>query len=298
MKNRLILLLMRSIGVLPLGLNRTIGTFFGYSAWFFGQLTGSRSNKVSLENIRRCYPDKSSDEVYHLAKLSVVETAKLLFEVLWVWSAGWEDLADKIVRIENEELVAQAMLRKKGLVILAPHIGNWEVVGRLLCKYGDVTSLYQPPKQAFIEGLVRKSREQDGSTLVPTTSRGVAKLLAALKKGGITGILPDQCPDKNSGELSAFLGCEALTMTLVHGLISRTDCSVLTAIAERVDGGFVFRFAEPNVDIYSSDRATSLLGMNRSVEACVERCPAQYQWEYKRFKYTGDAESRPYQFKK
>ena len=298
MKNKLTLLLMRGIGLLPLGPNRVLGSLTGQIAWFFGQRVGARNNLVTLENLRRCYPNKTEEEVHRLAKASVIETMKLVFEVLWVWRIRLTSLEQKIVNIENEALVVEAMARNKGLVILAPHIGNWEVVGRLLNKYGDVTCLYKPPKYTFLEGLVRKSREQDGGTLVPTTTRGVAKLLAALKKGAITGILPDQYPDINSGELSTFFGCPAFTMTLVHGLITRTDCSVLTAVAERVDGGFVFRFAKADDDIFSEDQATSLLGMNRSVEACVNVCPEQYQWEYKRFKRTGEGASIPYQFKK
>nr|WP_255374969.1 hypothetical protein [Oleiphilus sp. HI0117] len=30
--------------------------------------------------------------------------------------------------------------------------------------------------------------------------------------------------------------------------------------------------------------ATSVAALNRSVEACIESHPEQYQWEYKRFK--------------
>jgi len=142
-----------------------------------------------------------------------------------------------------------------------------------------------------------KSREQDGSTLVPTTARGVAKLLSALKAGAITGILPDQCPGRDGGgELSEFFGHPAQTVTLIHGLVQRTGCAVLMAYAERVKGGFALSFVEVDEGIYSEDIGQSLLAMNASIEKCVLHIPDQYQWEYKRFKGVGNADSKPYRF--
>jgi KDO2-lipid IV(A) lauroyltransferase len=36
--------------------------------------------------------------------------------------------------------------------------------------------------------------------------------------------------------------------------------------------------------IYSDDVEQSALAMNKGIEACIADAPAQYQWDYKRFK--------------
>src|SRR5690606_19831187 len=120
--------------------------------------------------------------------------------------------------------------------------------------------------------------------LAPTNRRGVSQLLKALRAGEIVGILPDQVPDEGSGELAPFFKQPALTMTLVHGLITRTDCEVVMVYCERIEGGFSMVVRECHEGIRAKDQAQALAALNHSVEDCVRAIPAQYQWEYKRFR--------------
>jgi uncharacterized protein YndB with AHSA1/START domain len=53
-------------------------------------------------------------------------------------------------------------------------------------------------------------------------------------------------------------------------------------------------FREVDERLYSPDLDTSLAGLNASVEAVVREVPAQYQWEYKRFKRQPEGMPRPY----
>jgi len=92
------------------------------------------------------------------------------------------------------------------------------------------------------------------------------------------------------------MGQPALTMTLVHGLAQRTGCAVCSCYAERVSGGFKMVVLEADVAIYSEDQATAVAGLNESVAACVRRAPAQYQWEYKRFRRLPPEYPKRYQF--
>ena len=75
-------------------------------------------------------------------------------------------------------------------------------------------------------------------------------------------------------------------MTLVSRLIMRTGARVFCGFAERLPraGGFKVIVKEANELIYSEDLEQSAIGLNRSVEQCVEIAIAQYQWEYKRFR--------------
>jgi len=293
MKGKVVLFIMRVFASLPLGVNRFMGGLLGRMILLFN----TREVKVTRENLLRCFPDKTVEERQELTRKSVLETAKLAFEIPWVWHASNFLLKESIVHINGGGKVEASLAQQKGLIVLAPHLGNWEVIGRVLTDYGKLTSLYRPPKQAFLDPLIRKSREQDGAALVPTTARGVAKLLSALKNGAISGILPDQCPGgEGGGVLSEFFSHPAQTITLVHGLVQRTNCHVLMAYAERVDGGFVVNFVDANEGIYSKDIEQSVLAMNASIEGCVLHIPEQYQWEYKRFKGIDSGDTRPYRF--
>ena len=270
----------RSLGFMSLPLARAVGGAIGRLMY----LIGDRGTKVTKRNLALCFPALSPKELEKLARASMVETAKLAFEMCVVWQRDGVWLRKAIVRIRGEALVQAAVEKNKGVIILAPHIGNWEVLGKHLPNYGPVINLYAPPKQAYIEEIIKKSREQSGATLVPTTSRGIASLLKQLKKGAITGILPDQCPDTGAGIHAPFFGQPAYTMTLIHGLIQRTGCAVVLGYAKRIHDGFELVFMPVDEGLYSKDQLECVEALNRSVELCVNDCPEQYQWEYKRFK--------------
>ncbi len=134
-----------------------------------------------------------------------------------------------------------------------------------------------------------------GGQLAPTSARGVMMVYKTLRKGGVTGILPDQEPDdENSAQYVEFFGQPAYTMTLIHNLAQKSGCRLIMTTAIRVKGGFELHFFEPDADIYTDDTAVALRAMNKSIEHTVAMAPNQYQWDYKRFKTQPDPTVRHY----
>jgi len=248
-------------------------------------ITNGRSAKITRENLMLCLPHLGFRDRERMIKRSLKETGKVATEVCVLWHNHQIPVQHYIRRIEGEELARQALADGKGLLILAPHLGNWEVLGLHLTSLGTVTNLYQPPKMAELDEVIRRGRERSGANLVPTNAKGVAALLKNLKNNGICGILPDQNPnDEGSGNFAPFFGHPAFTMTLVHKLILRTNCTAVFAFAKRVESGFELIYRAAPEDIYSEDTETSLAALNLGVERLVMEAPEQYQWEYKRFK--------------
>jgi KDO2-lipid IV(A) lauroyltransferase len=141
------------------------------------------------------------------------------------------------------------------------------------------------------------ARTRTGGKLAPTNNKGVKTLLKMLKRAEIIAILPDQVPQRESGDYADFFSIPALTSTLISNLASRTGAAVITASAYRIDNSDDFRLVFETVsdEINSDDVWTSLTAMNKSVERCVMQAPEQYQWEYKRFKRQPAGERQYYQ---
>ena len=267
--------------LLPLSFARGLGRFAVRLYWPFG----GRSRQVTLANIRAVYASLSEKEQLALAKRSLVATGELAGEMGHVWMKPWEKVAELILDAQGVELISNAQREGRGVILLAPHVGNWEVIGLHLATLGSTVSLYEPPKIESLGAVIEKSRQSSGATLVPTTSRGLAKLLKSVKSGGIAGILPDQVPPEiNSGENSVFMGIPCFTGTLASNIIRRTGALAVFGVATRVPGGFVIRYTLAEAEIYEQDTALSLAALNRGVEASLSNCVEQYQWEYKRFR--------------
>jgi KDO2-lipid IV(A) lauroyltransferase len=117
----------------------------------------------------------------------------------------------------------------------------------------------------------------------------------SLRHGGLTAILPDQEPDDdNSGLFADFFGQPAFTMKLIHSWGNKSGSRLLMTVALRVKGGFDIYFFEPDKQMYSADETIAIAALNRSVETAVMMAPAQYQWDYKRFKTQPDSAVKLY----
>jgi len=281
-KAKVAIWLLKLLACLSLKNAQRLGAMLGRLFWF----GDSSLTRVTKTNIELCFPELSKDAQQELIKSSLAETGKLFseFGVMWEWPT--EKTLDLIRSVEGKEYFDDAFERGRGVIVLAPHHGNWELVGLYLSTLRPMAALYKPPKIKELEYYMSEVRGRHGSELVPTNKRGVVRLFSVLREQGMVGILPDQVPGGSGGVFSPFMGVPANTIKLVSRLVDKTGCEVVSLCAMRrpqADGfDMVFRRVDP--DIYSADIDVSVAAMNRSIEECVRHNPEQYQWEYKRFK--------------
>ncbi len=264
---------------LPLPANQKVGAAIGSLLNL-----GGETKRITRINLQQAYPHLSDAELDKLTKATLQETAKTATELgmMWTWSA--ERMEALICQVKGAELLDEAQTQGRGVLVLAPHIGNWELLGWYLGAHFKTTSMYEPPYFRGIEAFMRHGRERSGAKLVPTNVRGVKALLDALRAGEVVGLLPDQAPD-NGFVFADFFGRPARTMTLAQKLVQKTNPLVVVGSAIRcADGkGFDLHF-QPGPDLRMKDAKEAALQLNRAVEACVALAPEQYQWTYKRWR--------------
>src|SRR5690606_8134852 len=112
------------------------------------------------------------------------------------------------------------------VLILAPHIGCWEVLNFWLARDFPLHVMFAPSGMAEVDDLIKRGREHFGSTMYPASARGVAGLVRAMRKGAMTAILPDQVADRRSGRFAPFFGQPAYTGTLSCKLVQQTGARV------------------------------------------------------------------------
>ncbi len=253
-------------------------------------LTPTRMRQTTRQNLRLCFPDLPERDLRRLAARSLRETAKTAFEMSKCWLLPMDRVLAMVLQVEGEKALEDAVEEGRGVVILAPHLGNWEVFAYYLAERHPTTFMYQPTKNHYFDKLIRTARSRGQVRLAPTNRQGVATLLQALKLGESIGILADQEPAEEAGVFAPFFGTPALSMTLVSRLVQRTGARVICGFAERLPNGAGFRLkiraADPQ--IYEADIQKSVAALNLSVEHCVTEAIPQYQWEYKRFKRRPD----------
>lgn len=280
------------VGHLPLAVAQALGRVVGALLW---QARG-RNRQVTEISLDLAFPEKDKDERRELARRSLVETGKTLAEVPIMWERPVDHCLAMIREIQGGELLDEALARQQGLVLLAPHLGNWELAGLYFSTRFSMAALYSPPNMKEMETYMSRVRGRGGSELVRADRRGVLRLFSILREGGVVGILPDQNPDASGGAFAPFFGVNVLTMKLVSRLVQKTEARALVTYAERLPGAKGFRLVIDEVDqrLYDPDTEVSVAGLNATVETVVRRIPDQYQWEYKRFKKRPAGEPNPY----
>jgi len=271
---------------IPLGLNRSIAVVLSRILFALN----IRERRTTERNLELCFPEQTAIERKKIAQDSMAQSVRWALETSSVWLRGRDWRQSKIIKFHNRDLFDKAISSDRGVLLLIPHFGNWEMAGMWSGDQAKTTAIYRMPKIEQLDPLVRQARSASPlSTLVPANSRGVMSVLKALNRGEQTIILPDQVPASgSSGVYSEFFGIPAYSLTLVHNLIKKTKPLVLFSYALRIPGGFELGFLEPPKDIYSEDTQESVDAMNMGIEELCQLDITQYQWEYKRFKNQAD----------
>ncbi|HES77154.1 MAG TPA: lipid A biosynthesis acyltransferase [bacterium] len=273
-------------GWLSLPATHALGTLIGLVAAAFP----NRMRQVTRRNLELCFPQHSVAERKRLERQSLIETGKTLCEAPIFWRKPRQTVLDLVRESPGIAAVQQAHSEGRGIVLLTPHFGAWELGGLYCSSQWPMTILYKPPKQAALDDPIREGRARFGAAVVPTDASGVRALLRGLKNAEAVGILPDQEPTEGEGVFAPFLGHLALTMTLPMRLVARTrgerQARVFLTITERLPRarGFRQHFMPVEDAIYSDDMQLATAALNRGVEACLRVAPEQYQWSYKRFR--------------
>lgn len=282
--------MLKLASVLSIDGQRRLGRWIGKVAWYL-RLEGARVTRVNLD---LCFPELDHASRRRLACRSLQHTGMLLMEAGAIshWpEPRWRRL---MLEVQGEELLRDAEASGDGALILVPHFGNWEYLALVLGRH-RITALYDPPRLRALEPVIHRARTRTGATLLPIDSAGLRRFYRALADGGVTALLPDQVPERNSGVYAPFFGHAALTMTFAHRLLRRTNARALLGTARRCPGGFRVSFLEMDAErLRDPDPAVSATAMNAAIEALVRTDPAQYQWEYRRFKRQPRGTGSPY----
>ena len=280
---------LRLLGLLPFRLNRALATALG---GLLARLS-TEAREVTRINLSLCLPDHPDREA--LVRESLVESVKNTFEIARFWSKP-EDGLRRVVSEQGDGPLREAVANKEPILILAPHLGCWEVLNFWLAREFGLHAMFAPSGLPELDALVKQGREHFGTTMYPATARGVAGLVRAMRKGALTAILPDQVADRRSGRFAPFFGQPAYTGTLSCKLVKQTNARVFMAWARRLPGdeGFEIRVRPADPDIHDEDMDHALKAMNRSIEALILEDPSQYLWSYKRFRRQPPGGTLPY----
>ena len=265
--------LFRFLSIFPLSVLHIIGAILGRVVYL---LSASYRQRLQ-ENLAR------AGFSAHL-KEAIQEAGKNVLELPFIWCAKPERVL-ATATMENWALLQEALDAKKGVILLTPHLGCFEIVAQMIAVRTRLTVLYRPPRKDALKPLIEGARARDNLLLAAANLSGVRIMAKALKKGEAIGLLPDQVPQEGEGVWADFFGKQAYTMTLSAKLHSMSGAPIILTYAERLPQGtgYVVRFVKFE-ETLTGDPVQQAEAINHSMEKLIARSPAQYFWSYNRYK--------------
>ncbi|MEZ5510878.1 MAG: hypothetical protein R3F47_13430 [Gammaproteobacteria bacterium] len=102
-----------------------------------------------------------------LARASVIETVMTVCESGAVWTRKPSDVTPLFTSSEGEELIQQALDRKQGVILIVPHLGNWEIANYHISSRYPFMAMYAPVPIPKLDQLIFKARSQMDAEFVP-----------------------------------------------------------------------------------------------------------------------------------
>lgn len=192
----------------------------------------------------------------------------------------------RINQIHGIEHFNNALSEKKGVIVVVPHLGSWELLNAWLCTQTQPMIMYKPNRNKDINRYILEARQKTNAILVPADETGIRAIFKHLKQGGLTVILPDHLPKPSGGIYTDFFKQNVLSGTIVPKLAQKTQCNVVgvSCIRTKRAGYFDIHCTSVSDDIMSKDIQTGVLCLNQHMEHMIASAPAQYIWSYKRFR--------------
>lgn len=282
------LIVLRLLARLPLRGYQAMGSWLGWIVYWSSGRYAARLR----ENLRASAVWRDEADYRRILRGAIAEAGRQGIEILPLWFRPQHEVTPLVRSCAGEQEVIDAYHAGRGVILLTPHLGCFEISAIYAAERFPITVLYRPPHIQWLDQLIVAGRGRGQEKLAPSTMRGVRMLFKALKRGEAIGVLPDQVPSAGEGVWVDFFGRPAYTMTLMGRLSETLDPAVFLAVARRLPRGAGYAIEVSRVEGGLAGEAGARR-MNAAVEAAVRKYPEQYLWSYNRYKHPAGAPLPP-----
>lgn len=273
--------LLKYISRQPLSVSRWIARILALIVNIFKV---SKTSDVIRLNLEISLSELSTQERERITRAAIRNELMSYFEFFSIWGSSNQKNIERVHKVIGEDLLHDALAQNKGLVLIVPHFGTWEIMNAYVAQFTSMTIMYKPVKNQAADQFVRAARSREQANLVPTDESGVRQIFKALKQGGTTVILPDHTPNVG-GEYIPYFGVPLATSNLSAKLIQKTKARALFLYALRNENaGFDIHIKAIDEKIYQGDANQGTGIIINTIENLIQRHPEHYHWSYKRFR--------------
>ena len=248
---------------------------------------------LTITNLTMAFPEKTSEEIVLLSKDVYIELSKTITEILLMFIGKFDiDHAIKNSEESKEKLQKLAQNSPRGIVLIAAHFSNWELLAHFIAKNGlPMLVIGRTGDNKLIDQNITIPFRNRYGNRATSKDKAMLAMAKALKKGGAVGLLPDQKTGEHNSVKVNFFGRPADTTFSVAMLKLKFNPVVVPVFtARQSDGSYEVIINEP-ID-YMADEIEGdekkleamTLKYNQALEDVIRKYPSQWFWMHNRWR--------------
>lgn len=242
--------------------------------------------RLVMSNLRLAFgSEKSEAELRRIAAACYEQAGRSYFEYFALPTVHRRRVLGR-VRFENREALAAAQSGGRGVICLASHFGNWELLALAIRELGiDLQLMVGDLSNTAVDEEMNRLRRRLGFTIL-RRGMGIRDAVKLLRSGGALGFQGDQEARWHGVEVP-FFGRVSLTHPGAASLSIRTGAAILPVYLRRDGKSFIVRFLDPIIPpAQANDEAVRDLTARHTavLESYIREYPEHWFWLHRRWK--------------
>ena len=242
--------------------------------------------KVVQENLKKSFPDKSSQEILVIEKEFYSHLCDVLVETVKLATISIKELKKRVI-IENIDEINKNCIPDKQMIVMLGHQGNWEWAFPAWYSRVDMelNAVYHPLSDKAVDKLVSRIRTRFGPGVVPM-SQTIRKMVQSANTSSAMALISDQTPSNKNNTWLDFLNQETLVFDGPEKMSRKFNTQVYYCGIKKVKRGYykiVPYLLTNDGSLLKEGELTSLFFSH--LEADIKQQPAYWLWSHRRWKH-------------
>lgn len=274
------------IRFLPLAVSFFLGRRLGDLFYYFDL----KHRALAYNNIRTAFSEKPPQQIEHITKEFYRAFGQNFIEIFLIPLVD-KRYTDKYVTLEGIENIREGFLKKRGMLLVSVHAGDWEFTNIISANTGVPYNLFvREQKFPRLNNLLNVYRRQKGCKVIQRENQ-TRRLIEALRDNEGIGMSLDQ--GGASGLVVKFFGKAASMASGAVRIALKYNTLILPVFITRVRGPYLKVLIDPAFEVSKTDdpqkdMKENLQKLVRIFERRIERYPQEYLWSYKVWKYSNE----------
>ncbi len=266
-------------------------------ATFIGRIAGIfcvEDRRVAMANLDLAFGDSMPRaRKKQLARGAFCNLSRTLFDLVRASKISRPEMM-KLAEFDESQLqhIRDLQAAKKGVILIIPHFGNWELCGLAFGAAGVlITTIAEPGTNPHIDDMITDARRCTGHRIVPPRNAMLAMVRAAMRSQPVALFIDVNARRGRGGIWAEFFGVPVYQSVAAAELAIRSNGTIICCVPQPLPGDRVkvdFPAFIDSAECVSQDHAGRVRELTQKTldyyESAIRKMPEQWLWTYKRWK--------------